>query len=54
MFEFGEMKETLQKERELRQDTWREIVSRPGNRHRLYIVLLIGAYPRPFLVRRYR
>ncbi|CDR46398.1 RHTO0S12e04060g1_1 [Rhodotorula toruloides] len=41
LFEFGEMKETLQKERELRQDTWREIVSRPGNRHRLYIVLLI-------------
>ncbi|PRQ70707.1 General substrate transporter [Rhodotorula toruloides] len=41
LFEFGEMKETLQKEKDLRQDTWREIVSRPGNRHRLYIVLLI-------------
>lgn len=35
------MKETLQKEKDLRQDTWREIVSQKGNRHRLYIVLLI-------------
>ncbi|GAA6006842.1 uncharacterized protein JCM10292_005470 [Rhodotorula paludigena] len=41
LFEFEEMKETLQKERELNQTSWAEIFGRPGNRHRIYIVLLI-------------
>ncbi|GJN90011.1 hypothetical protein Rhopal_003006-T1 [Rhodotorula paludigena] len=41
LFEFEEMKETLRKERELNQTSWGEIFGRPGNRHRIYIVLLI-------------
>ncbi|GAA5892803.1 hypothetical protein JCM6882_000584 [Rhodosporidiobolus microsporus] len=41
LFEFEEMKEALHKEKELKQDTWREILGKKGNRHRLAIVLLI-------------
>ncbi|GAA5972899.1 hypothetical protein JCM11641_003993 [Rhodosporidiobolus odoratus] len=41
LFEFEEIKEALQKEKEMRQDTWREIFAKKANRHRLAIVLLI-------------
>ncbi|GAA5820909.1 hypothetical protein JCM11251_001872 [Rhodosporidiobolus azoricus] len=41
LFEFEEMKDALRKEKELKQDTWREIFGKKGNRHRLAIVLLI-------------
>ncbi|GAA6017706.1 hypothetical protein JCM10207_000470, partial [Rhodosporidiobolus poonsookiae] len=41
LFEFEEIKEALQKEKELKQDSWGEIFAKKGNRHRLAIVLLI-------------
>ncbi|BGP20146.1 hypothetical protein JCM10213_000769 [Rhodosporidiobolus nylandii] len=41
LFEFEEIKEALKKEKELKQDSWGEILTRKGNRHRLAIVLLI-------------
>ncbi|GAA5863716.1 hypothetical protein JCM8547_003699 [Rhodosporidiobolus lusitaniae] len=41
LFEIEEIKEALKNERELRQDTWREVFAKKGNRHRIAIVLLI-------------
>ncbi|CEQ42030.1 SPOSA6832_03807 [Sporobolomyces salmonicolor] len=41
LLEFDEMKEALRKEKEVQQNTWREIFGKKANRHRLAIVLLI-------------
>ncbi|GAA6039193.1 hypothetical protein JCM8097_000463 [Rhodosporidiobolus ruineniae] len=41
LFEFEEMKEALEKEKELKQETWGQIFGTKGNRHRLSIVVLI-------------
>jgi hypothetical protein len=42
--EFEEIKETIRMEKEADKNTWTELWSTPGNRHRLLVLITLGLF----------